>query len=354
MWLNTKPNSHMYYGPETLEYTVGVNDVKNIMDQKRNAVKLKPGHATYVKVLPRIVTTSKGFEALTQAQRGCKMPYEIEGFRFLARYTRIGCEIECATQTASEICQCVPWYMPNNVTQDQFSICDMFGHACFAKMLSDESNYKRCPVLCMEDCQETAVTLLPNILPIDTETACARDTRKVEDRDQQFEHSFLQHYSFMGYKMLIEGGPIPDLTTSFYNGSLCRDYVAKHIGFISIESPTTSIILSKREKKNSFYDQLGTIGGTLGLFTGMSLLSMVEVLFLMGKLFQKARQRCDNPYGELEEEEEQEEEEKETPKLEEPVNEKMRLAKMENLEGKLNVCPKIHIHTIHMLVVLYD
>ena len=74
----------MYYGPETLEYTVGVNDVKNIMDQKRNAVKLKPGHATYVKVLPRIVTTSKGFEALTQAQRGCKMPYEIEGFRFLA------------------------------------------------------------------------------------------------------------------------------------------------------------------------------------------------------------------------------------------------------------------------------
>ena len=204
MWLNTKPNSHMYYGPETLEYTVGVNDVKNIMDQKRNAVKLKPGHATYVKVLPRIVTTSKGFEALTQAQRGCKMPYEIEGFRFLARYTRIGCEIECATQTASEICQCVPWYMPNNVTQDQFSICDMFGHACFAKMLSDESNYKRCPVLCMEDCQETAVTLLPNILPIDTETACARDTRKVDERDKVFEHSFLQHYSFMGYKMFFD------------------------------------------------------------------------------------------------------------------------------------------------------
>ena len=83
------------------------------------------------------------------------------------------------------------------------------------------------------------------------------------------------------------------------------------------------------------------------MFTGMSLLSMVEVLFLMGKLFQKARQRCDNPYGELEEEEE--EEEKEAPKLEDPVNEKMRLAKMENLEDTVNVCPKIHI-----LVVLYN
>jgi hypothetical protein len=47
--------------------------------------------------------------------------------------------------------------------------------------------------------------------------------------------------------------------------------------------------LSIRDKRNSFYDQLGTIGGTLGLFTGMSLLSMVEVIFLMGNIFKQAK-----------------------------------------------------------------
>jgi hypothetical protein len=62
-----------------------------------------------------------------------------------------------------------------------------------------------------------------------------------------------------------------------------------YIAFLSIESPTTSVILSVRDKRNSFYDQLGTIGVSFGLFTGMSLLSMVEVMFLMGNIFKQAK-----------------------------------------------------------------
>ena len=49
---------------------------------------------------------------------------------------------------------------------------------------------------------------------------------------------------------------------------------------LTVESPSTSVIRSRREKRFSFNDQLGTIGGTLGLFTGISLLSMVEVFVL--------------------------------------------------------------------------
>ena len=48
---------------------------------------------------------------------------------------------------------------------------------------------------------------------------------------------------------------------------------------MSISSPTTSVMRTVHDKRFTFNDQLGTIGGTLGLFTGMSILSMVEVLF---------------------------------------------------------------------------
>ena len=54
---------------------------------------------------------------------------------------------------------------------------------------------------------------------------------------------------------------------------------------VNVESPTSSVIKSSRETRVTFLDQLGTIGGTLGLFTGMSILSMVEVGFFIISFF---------------------------------------------------------------------
>ncbi len=40
----------------------------------------------------------------------------------------------------------------------------------------------------------------------------------------------------------------------------------------------------KMDAKVSFTDQLGVIGGNLGLFAGVSILSAVEVFFWIGKV----------------------------------------------------------------------
>ena len=50
---------------------------------------------------------------------------------------------------------------------------------------------------------------------------------------------------------------------------------------VSVESPTSTVAKSAREPRVTFMDKLGTIGGTLGLFTGMSLLSMIEIVFFL-------------------------------------------------------------------------
>ena len=52
---------------------------------------------------------------------------------------------------------------------------------------------------------------------------------------------------------------------------------------MSVESPTDSITKSAREIRVTLIDQIGTVGGTLGLFTGMSILSMVEIAFFLVK-----------------------------------------------------------------------
>ena len=47
---------------------------------------------------------------------------------------------------------------------------------------------------------------------------------------------------------------------------------------MTIETPTETVTKSTRVKRVSLNDQLAVIGGTLGLFSGMSLLSMVEII----------------------------------------------------------------------------
>ena len=48
-----------------------------------------------------------------------------------------------------------------------------------------------------------------------------------------------------------------------------------HVGTISINSPTFDLIT--KDAKTTFMDRLAIIGGTLGLFTGFSVISGIEV-----------------------------------------------------------------------------
>ena len=58
---------------------------------------------------------------------------------------------------------------------------------------------------------------------------------------------------------------------------MCEKYVNQYVSFVSIESPTKIVTKSHRDQRKFFIDKLGTIGGTLGVCAGMSVLSMVEV-----------------------------------------------------------------------------
>ena len=110
--------------------------------------------------------------------------------------------------------------------------------------------------------------------PLDLKEVC----RSGSFMSQHLEHSFSKHFAFEAYETLVQGGSIPDLQKSLTNGSLCRKYVKKFISFVTVSSPATSIIRTLRDKRFTLYDQFGTVGGTLGIVTGMSLLSVMEVL----------------------------------------------------------------------------
>ena len=271
---------------KALSYTLGLSTEANFIDQKRYIMNLLPGYQTLVKVIPQIVGTSEEFDLMDQSSRNCKLPHEIENFTLIHYYTRRGCEFECAAKKAISLCHCIPWFYTNNFTN--IPVCDSFSAACFDAVMSDESNYKHCPNLCLQTCSTMPMTVVTAYLPIDTEELCKK-TGTINDPLMQLTK---QHFAFENYKSLVSGdGKIPDLKTGLENGSLCKKFVETYVAQVNVESSTSTVTKSIREPKVTFIDQLGTIGGTLGLFTGMSILSMIEVcLFLFS--FVKSILQC--------------------------------------------------------------
>ena len=65
---------------------------------------------------------------------------------------------------------------------------------------------------------------------------------------------------------------------------MCLDYVKNYVAIVTVETPTSTVIKSTRVQRITISEQIAVFGGTLGLFTGMSILSFVEIFCFCVKL----------------------------------------------------------------------
>ena len=168
--VNLKPYVSLPFQAESTPYTIGISTKSTLVDQRRNNVQVLPGYHTVIKVIPQLLETNDGFNGLDVNTRQCKLNHEVEGIKLANRYTRSGCEAECAIEKAVSICKCLPWYLTNNLTD--ISMCNMFSGYCFGQVVSDEKYYKGCPEKCIEDCNGMHMTVVTSHLPINLIEVC--------------------------------------------------------------------------------------------------------------------------------------------------------------------------------------
>ena len=271
-----------------MHYNVKISTKTNILDQKRGVIELKPGFHLTIRVTPKVIDTSENFVVFDVDKRNCKLPYETNELKFLQSYTKDGCELECALNKSLSICKCLPWYLPNNF--NEVSMCDMFGARCVETIISNETNYKKCKHQCLEDCSGTSYTAIPSYVKIDLEQTCAQQVVK-----DLFEKLYEHHR----YEIEIEQITMGKWKNLYYDQlqlEFCKDYILKYISIVTVETPVDSVVKTKRVARITFNDQLAVVGGTLGLFTGISILSMVEIfcfcLTMTKRVFQMGRNCC--------------------------------------------------------------
>ena len=250
-------------------YSIKISTMTDMIDQKRGLVELKPGYHVIIRVVPKIIETSEDFEKFDVTTRGCKLPYESEGLNFVQNYSKVGCEMECALNQSLAICKCLPWYYPNDFSGTP--MCDMFGAKCFDMIMSDETHYKNCSAHCLEDCKGTSYLEFHSYDPINFKETCQQPLFV-----DLFQRLYKPYEPIDWYENITLGKPLVKFSIEKY----CEDYLQKYISIVTVETPTSSIIKSKRVTAVSFIEQLAIVGGIFGLFSGVSILSIVEIVCL--------------------------------------------------------------------------
>ena len=256
-----------------IPYNVKISTRSNIIDQKRGIIELKAGYHVTIRVTPKVIDAREDYVDFPVQTRNCKLPYEADVLKFFQNYTKDGCELECALNRSLSVCKCLPWYLPNNFKEA--SMCDMFGAKCVDTILSDQRNYRTCKEQCLEDCKITSYAAIPSYVPIDPEQTCAEPIFKAF-----FEKIYWSYQHEMNFeRMTMEKWKDWD---DQYKGEkamyFCQEYVLKYISIVTVETPVNSVVKAKRVARITFNDKLAAVGGTLGLFSGISILSMVEVV----------------------------------------------------------------------------
>ncbi|XP_073985653.1 pickpocket 26 isoform X2 [Rhodnius prolixus] len=193
-------------------------------------------------IQPKIMTTSKGLRSYSPDRRQCYFPSE----RYLAHfkvYTQRNCELECLTNYTLKKCGCVGLHMPRS---ESVKICGGGSKECMLeandllRRYEIESSYK-------ETKQETC-----DCLP-----ACTSIQYDAETSQADFEVENV----FRSYN---------DNLTEIVGSSMAR---------VSVFFKDMQFTTSRRSELFGLVDFLANCGGLLGLFCGVSLLSLVEIIY---------------------------------------------------------------------------
>ena len=178
-----------------------------------------------ITVTPEIIRTDKGLESLNPLERECYFEEE-KSLKFFKKYSQRNCEVECITNITMERCGCVDIEQPFLSVED---IC--------VNITRGLPNY------CPEQVQQQLLSL--ELFSSEQNCSCLPLCNSIS-------------YNIKYYTKRESGG---NETT------------------INVRMNMDDIVLFRRYQQFTFSDVVSYVGGLLGLFAGISMLSIVEFFY---------------------------------------------------------------------------
>ena len=187
-------------------------------------------------------------------------------------------------------CQCIPWDMVRNDSQHSFELCDSGGNGCFWNKMRSFNNYglfgKKC--FCLNDCESAKYSQFATLKPFNKDV-CTNPSDLSYFLDSVSSVKLNQEALILS-KMLVPMKNVSDFDKIVekimqnYNRKICEKIQTKDRSILEIRLEGPTFMILKRSQRVTFVDKLGSIGGTLGLFSGFSLLAIMELIHWIFKI----------------------------------------------------------------------
>ncbi|EDW26343.1 GL26473 [Drosophila persimilis] len=204
-----------------------------------------------ISIRPKIITTSDGLKHYEPGRRQCYFQKERD-LRFFNIYSQSNCELECLANFTLTKCGCVKFSMPRNVNMP---VCGAANVKCYHKaedelllreftqglVSSGENTRGETECNCLPSCTSIAYEAEISQADFDYKTVINRDTPEGKETQTKLE----------GMKM----------------------------SRVSLFFKEAQFLTSRRSELYGTTDFLANCGGLLGLFMGVSMLSIVELVY---------------------------------------------------------------------------
>ena len=221
------------------------------------------------------IDSSPTFKEWNKEHQVCYYP-EDRNMSFFSFYTQDNCLLECRYHKISKRCGCSPWYLK----QDDYPVCGKSGNACFKEEFNNyqEDLADRTECDCRSDCGGIHIFSSMNKYPFsdktateeklwwDSETKSGRLANYLLDPDEVFVDSFTRNMTKLRRNMSTDA-------------ELADHRFQNELSVLNFFFDTPIITRITLEMRITIFDQISAIGGTLGLFTGVSLITFAEILY---------------------------------------------------------------------------
>ncbi|XP_066139923.1 pickpocket protein 28-like [Euwallacea fornicatus] len=203
-----------------------------------------------VAVKPDMMTTSDGLKDYDPHRRQCYFPKE-RYLAFYQSYTQQNCQVECLANYTKNKCGCVAYHMPH---EEGTEIC---GSANIVCMFDAQNELLRKEVRSGLNREEDAS------VDLESHCDCLPGCTSLVYNAETSQADFMWEKVFEAYKSNMSEFPGIQMTR------------------INIFFKEQQFITSERNELYGQTDFLANCGGILGLFTGFSFLSIVEVVYFL-------------------------------------------------------------------------
>ena len=278
-------------GPESIP--VSVASVHSLQDFRSDNEKI-------IRVFDVVITASKVKTAedtrnFSPERRGCQFASEQSDLELFDTFTQENCYLECKMKIVALECGCVPWNYP---ALSNSELCSPMGNVCFEKamkVVSKKETFESCG--CLPSC---------NRIEYDYEIAGDRQLSLVQGTEindylyvKNITVDFVEVYTGRLADYIEDSAfKLWDEFVSYFKFESSRDgsarftHLKKRITsdsvLVNVYFKTPTALTIERRSSITLSSVLGNVGGTLGLFMGVSIISIGEIFsFVFELLFNK-------------------------------------------------------------------